>query len=528
MKSANKKSSRSDDCDEDEKPLPSGWIHASIGQLCTVNPGLNEPPDYDTFVSFVPMSAVSDELGAITNPEPRPFGSVRTGYTQFINGDVIFAKITPCMENGKSAVARDLIGGIGCGSTEFVVLRSRGAILPDYLHRYLRQETYRGEAQLAMRGSGGHGRVPKAFIEQTNLPVPPLAEQRRIVARIEELEKQSQAARVHLSDVPMQLKRTRQAILTSEFSGINGVSYVSLAKACASITDGDHQPPPRSETGIPFIVIGNLRGGTLDLSDTRFVSDAYYASLTPSRKPQSGDVLVAIVGATIGLAAPVETTKPFCFQRHIALFRPSAALAPRYLLWFLRASETQRKLWAAVTGVAQPTVPIKALREIVIPLPPLAIQHNIVRRIDGEIARLEAATAAHATAVLDINRLDQAILARAFRGELSEQNSADESAQSLLNRLLAEEALQPIRAKKSMPRKNKRASVREIRSILDVLREAKVGLTPEIVFHRSGRSDSDLEQVEKFYTDIRQLLQERKIKETRPDKATVLLHAMPS
>jgi type I restriction enzyme S subunit len=99
------------------------------------------------------------------------------------------------MENGKSAVARDLAGGVGCGSTEFIVLRSRGAVLPDFLHRYLRQQSYRQNARGAMRGSGGHARLPKEFVEQTVIPIPPVNEQRRILAQLDALEVQSRRAR---------------------------------------------------------------------------------------------------------------------------------------------------------------------------------------------------------------------------------------------------------------------------------------------------------------------------------------------
>jgi type I restriction enzyme S subunit len=199
--------------------LPAGWAVAKIGDLCAINPGFEEPPEPDTDVSFVPMRAVSDEVGEITAPEVRPYHQVSRGYTQFADGDVIMAKITPSMENGKSAVASALTGGIGCGSTEFFVLRPRGAITPEYLHRFLRQVSFRREARAAMRGAGGHGRVPQNFLENTVIPVPPLNEQRRIVARLRELETPSRRARKQLAEIPRDIDDSRHALLASAFSG---------------------------------------------------------------------------------------------------------------------------------------------------------------------------------------------------------------------------------------------------------------------------------------------------------------------
>src|SRR5438045_619195 len=110
--------------------LPAGWRQLSLDEVCEINPRDQGPTDPVAKVSFVPMPAVSDVEGVILPHESRPFAEVARGYTRFRDGDVIFAKITPCMENGKIALAAGLTGGIGCGSTEFHVLRARGAVLP--------------------------------------------------------------------------------------------------------------------------------------------------------------------------------------------------------------------------------------------------------------------------------------------------------------------------------------------------------------------------------------------------------------
>ncbi len=159
------------------------WPHVRIGDVCDLNPRLPKTHTLndDDAVSFVPMAAVSELSGTIQTRSTRRFAEVRKGYTPFQNNDVLFAKITPCMENGKAAIARDLVHGYGFGSTEFHVLRASENVLPEWLHFFVRQATFRHEAKRNFTGTGGQQRVPATFVANTLIPLPPLPEQRRIV-----------------------------------------------------------------------------------------------------------------------------------------------------------------------------------------------------------------------------------------------------------------------------------------------------------------------------------------------------------
>jgi type I restriction enzyme S subunit len=133
-----------------------------------------EHPEQDALISFVPMDAVSDKAVDQVVLEERSLSEVRKGYTAFSEGDVLWAKITPCMENGKSFIASDLTNGIGFGSTEFHVFRSRSAaVLPDYLFAFMALGPLRHVARLAFTGSAGHQRVPDDFLADLPLPLPP-------------------------------------------------------------------------------------------------------------------------------------------------------------------------------------------------------------------------------------------------------------------------------------------------------------------------------------------------------------------
>lgn len=159
------------------------WPSAKLGDVCELNPKLpkGHPLRDDTEVSFVPMASVSELSCSITDPQVRPFSEVRKGYTSFCDDDVLFAKITPCMENGKAAIARNLVNGHGFGSTEFHVLRAKAEVLPEWLHFYVRQPAFRHEAKRNFTGTGGQQRVPVSFLAGSDIPLPPLPEQRRIV-----------------------------------------------------------------------------------------------------------------------------------------------------------------------------------------------------------------------------------------------------------------------------------------------------------------------------------------------------------
>ncbi|NJO00131.1 MAG: restriction endonuclease subunit S, partial [Anaerolineales bacterium] len=153
-----------------------------LGDICEINPRRTNGVNSNVLCSFIPMEYVDEYLGAVTRTSLRQVSEVEKGYTSFQNGDVLFAKITPCMENGKCAIAKNLANGIGFGSTEFHVIRAREKVIPEWVYYYLRQGVVRKEAERNMTGSAGQKRVPSRFLEEAQLPLPPLDEQKRIAA----------------------------------------------------------------------------------------------------------------------------------------------------------------------------------------------------------------------------------------------------------------------------------------------------------------------------------------------------------
>lgn len=289
--------------------------------------------------------------------------------------------------------------------------------------------------------------VNKSKMEDCVFPLPPLTEQQRIVERIESLFTKLDEAKEKLQNVLDDFETRKAAILHKAFTGeltVNwrkqhGISMDSweekaLQEVCSSIYDGDHMPPPKSETGIPFLVISNVNTGYLSFENTRFVPEEYYNSLNMVRKPCKGDVLYTLVGS-YGISVIVDTDRNFCFQRHMALLKPKN-IDTRYLWYTLQTQQTYEKATKIATGTAQLTVPIKGLRQMEIYVPTLQEQTEIVRIIDGLLAKEQQAKELAENVLDKIELIKKSILARAFRGELGTNNPADEPAVELLKRVL--------------------------------------------------------------------------------------------
>ena len=250
--------------------------HVPLGEVCTINPRARKHGySDDTTVTFVPMAAVDPRTGTITVREKRRLADVANGFTAFQEGDVLFAKITPCMQNGKAALARNLTNGIGRGSTEFYVLRPGDRVLGEYVWHFVRQPRFREAAKRSFTGTAGQQRVPKSFVENALIPLPPLEEQRRIVdilnraVRIETLRRRT-AERLREFvpalfvkmfgdpvENPMGWAVRPLAALVEEFRyGTTRKCYDSAGR----------------EDGFPVLRIPNILHGRVDWTDLKFAS----------------------------------------------------------------------------------------------------------------------------------------------------------------------------------------------------------------------------------------------------------------
>ena len=206
-----------------------------------------------------------------------------------------------------------------------------------------------------------------------------------------------------------------------EIEGLPGLPegwcWATVDQLTAQVTDGDHQPPPVTEDGIPFLVIGNVKSGVPDFTDCRKVPATYYEALDWKRRPDPDDLLYTVVGS-LGIPVRVPDSRPFCVQRHVAILKRPLLGVYAYLLRAMASGFVFRQAERKATGTAQQTLGLASLRSMLVPLPPFAEQHRVVAEVDRRLSVLDALDT-----TLDVNlarcaRLRQSILKRAFEGRL--------------------------------------------------------------------------------------------------------------
>ncbi len=202
------------------KGLPDGWVRVRMQDLVRINPPRVRPELEDrTPLVFVPMPSVAEDFGGIDVSGRRSFASIKRGYTQFRPGDVLFAKITPCMENGKIAIVPEIRPPLGYGSTEFFVMRPRNAGLRRWIAYCVAQSSFRQLARENMQGAVGQRRVPKVWLEDASVLLAPLPEQHRIVAKIESLFARLDEGVAALKRAEANLERYRASVLKAAVEG---------------------------------------------------------------------------------------------------------------------------------------------------------------------------------------------------------------------------------------------------------------------------------------------------------------------
>ena len=294
------------------------------------------------------------------------------------------------------------------GADGIKVLKPCINVLPKYL--------YYGTQYLVLclpdRGYARHYQ----HIEKMELPVPPIEEQQRIVTRIEELFSELDSAVETLQKTRQQLEVYRQAVLKEAFAECQ--STVKVNDVCKHVTDGDHMPPPKAETGIPFIMISNIDKNVINWNGTAFVNREYYENINDKRRPQKGDVLYTVTGS-FGIPVLVDFDREFCFQRHIALLRPNNRIIQKYLYYVMQEPEVYQQAEKKSTGTAQKTVSLSVLRNIEIPfVESVKEQERIVEKIESQLSVCDGIEKTIEESLQQAEAMRQSILKKAFEGRL--------------------------------------------------------------------------------------------------------------
>lgn len=418
-----------------EKPfeIPESWKWVRLGEIATVLGGKRIPAGRkltteNTGHIYIRVSDMKDDFVSTNNLMYVPHDIYSTISKYIINKEDIYitvagtigrvGKIPPELNGANLTENADRLVFSVIDQNWFIDCLKSSAVQSQITN----VTTKVGQPKLAIKR-----------IQELTIPLPPLAEQKRIVAKIEELlpyveryeaaynklqqlnkrfpgDLQKSVLQLAIQgklvpqrpeegnaeDLYRQIQAEKQKLIKEgkikkekplppitddekPFKIPESWKWVRLNELCKSISDGDHQPPPQVSNGYPFLVISNISSGKIDFSNTRYVSESYFNSLPNERVAKKGDILFTVTGS-LGIPIKVEDDKEFCFQRHIALLK--VLIKIDCLNYSLRTPMVQLQCNKVATGTAQKTIGLKSLRNLLIPLPPLAEQKRIVAKIE--------------------------------------------------------------------------------------------------------------------------------------------------
>ena len=384
------------------------WEVKKLCEICQINPSKAEARkklSATDLVSFIPMSNLGIQSKAIPLSENKLLSEVVGSYTYFANNDVLLAKITPCFENGKIGIARDLTNGIGFGSSEYIVFRSIGIIEPEYLFYFLSQDSFRNSGARLMTGAVGHKRVAKDFIENHPILVPPLSEQKRIVSIVDEA---FEAINIAIDNTKQNLTNARE-LFDSYLNAIftqKGDGWVNqVIEDHVKFIDYRGRTPNKTEKGMRLITAKNVKMGFLQTEPQEFVDPDIYDTWMTRGIPRKYDVLFT-TEAPMGNVAQLDTDEKVAFAQRIIIMQPHPKFIDSTFLKFLLLSNVvQNRIKDKGTGATVQGIKASLLKKIVISYPSEIInQKDIVLKLDAlrtETQRLEAIYCQKLAALID-------------------------------------------------------------------------------------------------------------------------------
>lgn len=450
---------------------PENWAQCSLGDTVVLNP--KNDASAEQTAGFVPMALAPTDYHGALQYEEMLWGEIKKSYTNFADGDVIFAKVTPCFENGKAAIVRDMPSGIGAGSSEFYVLRPASKeIPPNLLFAIIKTQSFMQQGAENMTGAVGLRRVPRAFVESFPVALPPAAEQKVIADKLDTLLAQVENTKARLERIPQILKRFRQSVLATAVSGRltddgemgdESWSLTKLANLCTTAFDGPFGSKLKSSDytngGVGVVRLENIRHLKFDHSKETFISEDKYQTLIKNKLEKNDILFSSFVDEEVRACLfPFETlrfiNKADCFCLRI----DQRKALPEFVLYLLTSQISYAQIKEHVQGVTRPRVNLKILKSLEFPVPPLEKQAEVVRKVNQLFAHADRVEQQVNNALARVNNLTQSILAKAFRGELTEQwrkdnpelISGENSAEALLERIKTERA-----AKKPTKRRRK-------------------------------------------------------------------------
>lgn len=430
----------------EEQPyqIPENWCWAYLDKVYCVNPKNDAEDDADA--AFIPMEKISAGMQNDYTFETQPWKKAKKGHTQFADGDVAFAKISPCFENRKSMIAENLPNGIGGGTTELIVLR-QPKILSKYTFWLISDENFVQGGKNTYSGTVGQQRISMDYVRNYRVPLPPLAEQQRIVDRIESIFAKLDEAKEKAQAVVDGFELRKSAILHKAFTGeltakwreeheikIDGWKKYKIDECCKVGSGGtpSRKHPEYYEGSIPWIKTGEIDWNDI-LDAEEKISDAAVQN-SSAKIYESGVILVAMygMGVTRGKAAILRVQA--ATNQAVCVLQPKNDLLNRYLFYYFMYNYWNIR--EKSVGGNQLNLSATIIKNFDILIPSIDEQSEITRILDSLLAKENAVKDTAETVLDQIDAMKKAVLARAFRGELGTNDPTEESAVELLKTML--------------------------------------------------------------------------------------------
>ena len=399
--------------------VPQGWVLSTVFEVFQINP--KNHVDDSTEAGFVPMTNISDGFEDKYSYEVKPWESIKSGFTHFRNGDIAVAKISPCLENRKSFVVRGLPQGIGAGTTELFVFRS-GQIIPEYGLLFFKSEFFISNCVGTFNGVVGQQRVARTIIEEMPFPIPPIAEQIKIVqcvnsifSMISEVENNQSALKssiekskalildlaIHGKLVPQDptddpaydlLKRINPDFQPSDnlhYEGElpNGWCFSTIGDLFQHNTGKALNGKDQVGEELRYITTSNLYWDRFDLNEVRTMP--FTEAEKEKCRATKGDLLVC-EGGDIGRAAIWPYDFDVMIQNHIHRLRPREDISVRFYYYIFLLYKQMGLIGGK--GIAILGLSSRELDKMVVPVPPVPEQHRIVTVIENLFAQMDALT----------------------------------------------------------------------------------------------------------------------------------------
>jgi type I restriction enzyme S subunit len=392
-----------------------GWIFKTLAEVCQIKPPKSQAREKlsdSSLVSFLPMEDLGIDEKLVRANKVKTLSSVVGSYTYFADGDVLLAKITPCFENGKLGIAQGLEKGVGFGSSEYIVFRPDATLSREWLYYYLSRESFRLEGAARMSGAVGHKRVSKEFIDNYLIPLPPLPEQQRIVALLDEAFAGLATAKANAERNLQNARAIFESHLEAVFSQREeGWPTKQLGEVCDF--QGGSQPP-KSE------FVYEPRPGYVRFLQIRdYASDRHLTYIPESSKNRlcsADDIMIGRYGASVG---KILTGRAGAYNVALVKAIPDLRMLDRdFFFNYLASGAFQGCLADVAARSAQNGFSKDDIYGFPVPAPPLSEQRMVIEQLNPLEVETLRLTRLYERKLAALEELKKSLLHQAFNGQL--------------------------------------------------------------------------------------------------------------